>query len=149
MSVVAEGGGIAGMLLRQTGQELRSDSHFTMQPEWYTWPQGSCRAASAGCGSSRMRRSVQMGQTSAASDTATVGRAATDSGGAGAWDMAESWSVELETGGGRRGGGGGGGGLSSSEGISEVTSSHEWRSVVGGGGSSSQGGGGGGRRPIC
>jgi hypothetical protein len=66
-----------GMLPRHTGQELRSDSHVTMQSEWYRWLQGSRRA-----GAEARRGSVQMGQTSAVSVTVTVGRAAMDSAGA-------------------------------------------------------------------
>lgn len=69
---------IVGMLQRQTGQELLcSDSHLTMQWEWYRWPQGSRRAGAEGG-----RGSVQTTQSSPASVTATVGRAAMDSGGA-------------------------------------------------------------------
>jgi hypothetical protein len=66
-----------GMLPRHTGQELRRDSHVTMQSEWYRWSQGSRRA-----GAEARRGSVQMGQTSAVSVTVTVGRAAMDSAGA-------------------------------------------------------------------
>lgn len=75
MSLVAET--IVGMLPRQIGQEFCSDSHLTMQWEWYRWPQGS-RSAGADGG----RGSVQTTQSSPASVTATVGRAAMDSGGA-------------------------------------------------------------------
>jgi hypothetical protein len=67
-----------GMLPRHTGHEFRSDSHVTMQSEWYRWPQGSRRA-----GAEARRGSVQMGQTSSVSLTMTVGRAAMDSAGAG------------------------------------------------------------------
>jgi hypothetical protein len=66
-----------GMLARHTGQELRSDSHVTMHSEWYRWSQGSRRA-----GADIGRGSVQIGQTSAASATMTVGRAAMDAAGA-------------------------------------------------------------------
>lgn len=66
-----------GMLPRHTGQELRSDSHVTMQSEWYRWPQGSSRA-----GAAARRGSVQTEQTSVVSVTVTVGSAAMDSAGA-------------------------------------------------------------------
>ena len=46
MSLVAET--IVRMLRRQIGQELCSDSHVTMQWEWYRWPQGSRRAGAEG-----------------------------------------------------------------------------------------------------
>lgn len=86
ISLVAEV--IIGMLRRQTGQELLCcDSHLTMQSEWYRWPQGSRRAGAEGG-----RGSVQTTQSSPASVTVTVGRAAMDSGGAACDPPRWTWS---------------------------------------------------------
>ncbi|KAL5201686.1 hypothetical protein ABZP36_036040 [Zizania latifolia] len=70
-SVVEVGAGNIGTLRRQTGQELRSASHGTMQSEWYRWPQGSRHLAAP-----RGRASVQTAQAAAASsEMVTVARA--------------------------------------------------------------------------
>lgn len=90
-AVSAVGEGNIGMLRRQTGQVLCSDSHGTMQSEWYRCPQGSRRAAAASG-----RGSVQTAQTSAVSETVTVGSAAMDAAGT-ACDPPR-WTGELITG---------------------------------------------------
>ncbi|CAN6325627.1 unnamed protein product [Urochloa humidicola] len=65
-----------GRRARQTGQELCTSSHGTMQEESYRCPHGSLLTA-APTGSS----SLQMAHTSPGSDTSTVGSASMDAAG--------------------------------------------------------------------